>query len=130
MIFSLAIYAPPTSESSLSALRFAQAAIANEHSIFRVFFYSEGVYNGSSLTEIPQDEFNVLKAWLELKAKSNCELCVCIAASVKRGIFTQTEAERYDRHTESLLEDFNLVGLGDLVEASTQADRTICFGAV
>ena len=129
MIFSLAIYAPPSSSSSLSAYRFAEAAVANGHRLYRIFFYHEGVYHGAGFAQIPQDEFNVVDAWLTLKKQNHFDLCVCIAASVKRGIFTREEAQRYAVDFESINPEFSLVGLGDLIEAAHSADRLITFGA-
>lgn len=129
MIFSLAIYAPPSSESSLSAFHFAKAVIKQGHDIYRVFFYHEGVHHGSALAQTPQDEFDLTQAWSELKQQVDCELCICIAASVKRGIFTQEEAKRYEQKIASIDKHFNLVGLGDLIDATEQSDRLLSFGA-
>lgn len=128
MIFSLAIYAPPSSESSLSALQFAKAVLSQGHSLYRIFFYHEGVQHGSMLAQTPQDEFDLTHAWGELKQRANCELCICIAAGVKRGIFTQDEAKRYEQEVVSIDKHFTLVGLGDLVEATEQSDRILSFG--
>ena len=128
MIFSLAIYAPPSSSSSLSAYRFAEAAIASGHRLYRIFFYHEGVHHGAAFTQTPQDEFDLIDAWCALKKEAESELCICIAASVKRGIFNQDEAERYELDSASINSDFNLVGLGDLIEAAHESDRVITFG--
>ena len=129
MIFSLVIYAPPSSESGLSALQFATAAINSGHGIYRVFFYHEGVRHGSGLSHIPQDELDISQAWGELKDQNSFELCICIAASVKRGIFTREEALRYELDIESIDPSFSLVGLGDLVDATEHSDRLLSFGA-
>ena len=129
MIFSLAIYAPPSSSSSLSAYRFAEAAVASGYGLYRIFFYHEGVHHGDGLAQIPQGEFDLAEAWRQLKKATQCELCVCIAASVKRGIFTIDEAKRYELNSSTINKDFNLVGLGDLIEATQQSDRVISFGA-
>lgn len=128
MIFSLAIYTPPSSSSSLSAYRFAEAAIANGHRLYRIFFYHNGVHHGAAFAQTPQDEFDVIKAWSDLKKEAECELCVCIAASVKRGIFTKDEAQRYELDIASINSDFTLVGLGDLIEATHKSDRIVTFG--
>lgn len=128
MIFSLAIYTPPTASSSLSAFRFAEAVIEQGHSLNRIFFYHEGVHHGNALRQTPQDEFDLVEAWLSLKAQHQFELCICIAASSQRGIFTLEEAKRYDLTMESIKPQFLLVGLGDLIEASHDADRLITFG--
>ena len=129
MIFSLAIYAPPSSSSSLSAYRFAEAAVASGHRLYRIFFYHEGVHHGDGFAQIPQDEFDMADAWRQLKQHTQCELCICIAAAVKRGIFTLEEAKRYELNESTINKDFDLVGLADLIEATQQSDRLISFGA-
>jgi len=72
---------------------------------------------------------DLTQAWVELKQQTNCDLCICVAAGVKRGIFTLEEAQRYEQDTSSINKHFNLVGLGDLIEMTQHCDRVMSFGA-
>lgn len=129
MIFSLAVYAAPySSQTSYSAYRFASALLQDGHSLYRVFFYSDGIHAASNLATPPQDERQLTKAWQDLASEHNIELVVCIAASLKRGLFSPQEAARYDKPSSNLAERFELSGLGQLVDAAIVSDRLITFG--
>ena len=42
-------------------------AIAKGHEVMRVFFYHDGVYNATKLTEPPQDDRHIVNRWSALK---------------------------------------------------------------
>lgn len=129
MNYSLAIYGGPYSDqASHSALHFARATLERGHQINRVFFYHDGVYNGSSLISPPQDEANVPAEWQALAQQHNLELVVCIAAAVRRGLLNEQEARRYSKTSHNLAEGFTLSGLGQLIDAGLTSDKLITFG--
>lgn len=130
MKYSLIVLAPPnTHQSSQSAYRFARAALRKGHTIHRVFFYSDGVHNGSQLSVLPQGENNLQQQWQTLSAEHNVDLVVCIATALRRGVLNQEEADRFEKAAANLQEpDFDLSGLGQLIDATEQSDRVITFG--
>lgn len=129
MIFSLAIYAAPySSQASYTAYQFAAAALSQGHSLYRIFFYQDGVHNATSLAAPPQDEFNLQQAWQDLAKDNNLDLVVCIAAALRRGILDEGEAKRYDKPSHNIAQEFTISGLGQLVEAAVISDRLISFG--
>jgi len=128
MIFSLAIYSSPSSQSQDSAYRFASALLAQGHTLFRVFFYHDGVYQGSQLSCPPQDEINATQRWQTLAESHGVDLVVCIAAGLRRGVIDKKEALRYEKNHHNLASHFELSGLGQLVEAAVQSDRLLTFG--
>lgn len=119
---------PYTHQASDTAYLFAKAALEKGHSIFRVFFYGDGVNNGTRLTVPPQDDRNLQKAWSELAEKYNIDLVVCIAAAQRRGILDKGEAKRHGKDADNLAPGFRISGLGQLVEAGIVADRLVVFG--
>tara|TARA_B100000809_G_scaffold81363_1_gene79668 strand:+ start:1757 stop:2149 length:393 start_codon:yes stop_codon:yes gene_type:complete len=130
MKFSLAIYAAPyTSQASATALKFAQTLLSDGHEVHRVFFYGDGVHNGSRLISPPQDEINLHQDWQTLADQYSLDLVVCIAAALRRGILDQSEAKRYSKEVDNLGAPFELSGLGQLVDACVNSDRVITFGA-
>lgn len=130
MNYSIAIYGGPYSDQSAhSALHFARAVLKREHSIQRVFFYHDGVYNSSALISPPQDEANVPAQWQQLAKEHDIELVVCIAAAVRRGLLDEKESKRYSKVTHNLADGFTLSGLGQLIDAGMTCDRLITFGA-
>lgn len=120
--------APYSSSSATTALNFTKALLSSGHSIFRVFFYHDGVHCANELSTPPQDEVNLPDQWQTLKEQHNLDLVVCIAAGVKRGILDQSEASRHEKNCSNLNTSFELSGLGQLVEATEQSDRVITFG--
>ena len=108
---------PYTHQASDSAWNFAAAAIAKGHEVMRVFFYHDGVYNATKLTEPPQDDRHIVNRWSALAAEHKVDLVVCVAAALRRGI-----------KDEVLAPGFRISGLGQLVDAGIKADRTVTFG--
>lgn len=128
MIFSLAIYSSPSSQSSDSAYLFAQSLIGRGHTLYRVFFYHDAVYQASHLLLPAQDETNKATRWQILAKEYNIDLVVCIAAGLRRGIIDHKEAQRYEKNSHNLADGFELSGLGQLVDAAVHSERLITFG--
>ena len=119
---------PYTHQASDSAYHFTKAALAKGHEIFRVFFYHDGVNNGTALTTPPQDDRNVVKRWSDLAAEHGLDLVVCVAAAQRRGIVDADEQKRHGKAAQNIAPGFRISGLGQLVEAGIQADRLVVFG--
>jgi len=124
----LVLSEPYSSQSSLSALQYAKAALESGHSIERVFFYHNGVHTGSSLQTPQQDEVNIQQQWKELSEKHQLDLVICIAAALKRGNLNNEEANRYDKSQFNIETPFELSGLGQLLDAQINSDQLITFG--
>ncbi|GBE10418.1 putative sulfurtransferase DsrE [bacterium BMS3Bbin12] len=119
---------PYQHQASDTAYQFTKAALAKGHEIFRIFFYNDGVNNGTRLGVPPQDDRNVTKLWSELAAEHDLDLVVCIAAAQRRGILDASEAKRHGKDSSNLAPGFRISGLGQLIEAGIQADRLVVFG--
>ena len=119
---------PYTHQASDTAYQFTKAALEKGHSIFRVFFYHDGVNNGTRLGVPPQDDRNLQKLWTELAQKYNLELVVCVAAAQRRGILDADESKRHGKDVNNIAPGFRISGLGQLIEAGIQADRLVVFG--
>ena len=88
---------PYTHQASDTAWHFTRAALAAGHEIFRVFFYHDGVNNGTRLTTPPQDDRHIQRRWTELAEAHGVDLVVCVAAAQRRGICDSDEAKRNGR---------------------------------
>jgi tRNA 2-thiouridine synthesizing protein D len=128
MIFSLAIYASPSTQASDSAYHFARTLLAQGHTLYRVFFYHDAVHLSSKLNTPPQDESHVTERWQALASEHTLDLVVCIAAGLRRGILNEKEADRYNKNHHNLAAPFELSGLGQLVDAAVHSDRLMTFG--
>ena len=119
---------PYTHQASDSAYRFALAAIDKGHEIFRVFFYHDGVNNGTRLGVPPQDDRNLTTLWSDLAKARDIDLVVCIAAAQRRGLLDADEAKRHGKDADNIAPGFRISGLGQLIEAGIQSDRLVVFG--
>ncbi|MBK8452436.1 MAG: sulfurtransferase complex subunit TusD [Thiofilum sp.] len=119
---------PYQHQSSDTAYQFAKAALAKGHEIFRVFFYHDGVNNGSRLSVPPKDDRLVQKQWSELAQQHGIDMVICIAAAQRRGLMDASEAKRQGLDADNIAPGFRISGLGQLIEGSIESDRTIVFG--
>ena len=119
---------PYQHQSADSALQFIRAALAKGHEIFRVFFYHDGVNNGTRLSVPPKDDRLIQKAWSDLAAEHGIDLVICIAAAQRRGLMDADEAKRQGLDANNIAPGFRISGLGQLIEGGIQSDRTIVFG--
>ncbi len=108
---------PFNHQASDSAYQFAKSALQKGHEVLRVFFYYDGVLNGTKHSAPQADDRNIVKRWSELGKDYHLDLAVCVAAGLRRGITEEVVAP-----------GFRITGLGQLVEAGIDADRTIVFG--
>ena len=129
MKFSILVNEGPyTHQASDTAYQFVKAALAKGHEIYHIFFYHDGVNNGTRLTVPPQDDRNIQKRWTELAEKHKLDLVVCIAAAQRRGLLDENEAKRNGKDANNIAPGFRISGLGQLIEAGIQADRLVTFG--
>ncbi len=119
---------PYTHEASDTAYQFSKAALEKGHEVLRVFFYHDGVNNGTRLTTPPQDDRHITNRWSELAEQHGLDLVVCIAAAQRRGIVDSDEAKRQGKDANNIASGFRISGLGQLIEVGIQADRLMVFG--
>ena len=119
---------PYTHEASITALNYCKAALEAGHEIFRVFFYHDGVNNGTRYTTPPQDDCHIVNSWSALAKDHNIDLVVCVAAAQRRGIVDEGEQQRNGKDGNNIAEGFRISGLGQLIEAGIQCDRLVVFG--
>lgn len=114
-------------QSARSAYQFALAVLEQGHTLVSVFFYQDGVTNGSALTVPANDEFDLVKAWQKLATEHAVRLETCVAAALRRGVVSQDEANQHDLAQSNLAEGFQQAGLGSLAEAMLVQDRVVQF---
>lgn len=119
---------PCHSNSGKTAYYFIKAALAMNHQVFRVFFYQDGIYHALRYATPPDDEFQITQKWSELAREHQIDLVVCISAAQRRGLLCDDEAKRQGKQDDDLADGFRISGLGQLVEATLEADRFMVFG--
>ena len=119
---------PYTYQASDTAYHFVRAALNAGHEVVRIFFYHDGVNNGTRMTTPPQDDRHVVNRWSDLAHQHKLDLVVCVAAAQRRGILEVDEARRHGKNGDNLAPGFRISGLGQLIEAGVEADRLVVFG--
>ncbi|CAM2994110.1 sulfurtransferase complex subunit TusD [Vibrio mytili] len=115
------------SQSARSAYQFAQAVIEKGHTLVSVFFYQDGVTNGTALSVPANDEFDLSSAWQVLAKEHHVRLETCVAAALRRGIISEGEATQHGLTQNNLAVGFEQAGLGSLAEAMLTQDRVVQF---
>lgn len=115
------------SQSARSAYQFAVALLEKGHQLVSVFFYQDGVTNGSALSVPANDEFDLTKAWQALAKEHQVRLETCVAAALRRGVISQAEADLHGLKQHNLADGFHQAGLGSLAEALLTQDRVVQF---
>ncbi len=108
---------PYNHQASDSAYHFATHALDKGHSIRRIFFYYDGVLNGTKFSAPQSDDRNIVKRWAALAEDHPVDLAICVAAGLRRGITD-----------DSLADGFRITGLGEFIESCIDAERTVVFG--
>ncbi|TEW55713.1 sulfurtransferase complex subunit TusD [Psychromonas sp. RZ22] len=126
--FSILVTGSPASHQSAStAYQFCCALLEAGHQVSGVFFYLDGVLNASNLVSPATDEVNLPELWSTLALQHQFPLEVCVAASLRRGIVNEQEAEHLALSSYNLKSPFVLSGLGQLAELSANCDRLMQF---
>ncbi len=130
MIFSIVVHAPPySSEAAGTALRFAEAVLRGGHEIYRIFFFADGAHNANRLTVVSRDEINLQDQWRRLIADHGLDGTVCVSSAINRGIVDAEQAERHELDgCPSMHPEFEIGGLGQLIDACLHSDRAVSFG--
>ncbi|AGA32548.1 tRNA 5-methylaminomethyl-2-thiouridine synthase TusD [Thioalkalivibrio nitratireducens DSM 14787] len=119
---------PYQHQASDTAYQFAKAALDKGHEVFRVFFYHDGVNNGTRFGVPPQDDRNITTRWTEMAEQHGVDMVICIAAAQRRGLLDEGEAKRQGKDGDNIAPGFRISGLGQLIEAGIQCDRLVVFG--
>ncbi|MFQ5938242.1 MAG: sulfurtransferase complex subunit TusD [Acidiferrobacterales bacterium] len=118
---------PYTHQASDTAYHFTKAALEKGHEVVRVFFYHDGVNNGTRLSAPPQDDRHIVRRWSELAGQHSLDLVLCVAAGQRRGIIGAAEQPQ-GKDPGNVAPGFRISGLGQLIEAAIEADRVLSFG--
>lgn len=115
------ITTPPNSNLTATAISMITTALALNISVVGVFFYQDGVLNGSQHLALPNDEYQAHQQWQQLHIDYNLPLHLCATAAEKRGLSDDIN----DNKATNIHNAFTLSGLGELVELNVKADRLI-----
>ena len=110
-----------------TAYQFARSLIGKGHRLVSVFFYQDGVTNGTALSVPANDEFDLVKAWQSLASEHAVRLETCAAAALRRGVVSQDEAYQHGLMRANLADGFLSGRASSLAEAMLTQDRVVQF---
>ncbi len=113
MKFTVVVNAHPESAAALSARRFCTALLAQKHTLYRLFFYGEGVINGAVK---PGSELS--RSWSRLIEENGIDAVCCVGSAKQRGIDSEANLEK----------GFTISGLGQMIDGVVNSDRLVTFG--
>lgn len=121
MRYSLLVIAGPDSPAAASALNMAEALIARGHTLFRIFFYRQGVLLASrsrhAAADVAAGVADIGTRWQAFLRTHALEGEVCVGAAQRQGL-----------EGDNLASGFTLAGLGVWAEAVANSDRVLSFG--
>ncbi|MGJ8692585.1 MAG: sulfurtransferase complex subunit TusD [Thalassotalea sp.] len=118
---AVVVTSAPHSNFTATAIDYIESALTNEAvEVLGVFFYQDGALNANSHITMPNDEFQAIKQWQRLHREYQLPLHICITAAEKRGLSDGTEDLSLN-----IAPEFIISGLGELVELTSKADRTV-----
>ena len=121
MKFSLAIYSPPEASGNAEiALQFAAEVLRQGHSIYRLFFFNDGVLNCA------QSDLAVCQQWRQLIQQYNLDAIACVASAEKRGL-QSFDTKQTNLPAKTINPIFTIGGIAQLIDASVNSDRVITF---
>ena len=129
MRYSLLVTAGPDSPAAATALKMAGALLQRGHTLFRIFFYRQGVLLASRFPVVSAGEIDLCAEWRAFIAEHDLDAVACIGAALRRGVTDAEEAQRHQRDGDNLAPGIQLGGLGLWAEAVTESDRVLSFGA-
>ncbi|BED89269.1 sulfurtransferase TusD [Pseudoalteromonas sp. MM1] len=113
--FVLSLHTPPSDhDSTQRIIKFANACLAQGHTIDAIFLYQNGIYHASTYFELASDELQTPTYWQQL-ADKNVNLMLCITAAEKRGLDTSQTGV------------FTVAGLAEFAMLASEADKWIQF---
>ncbi|WP_075434146.1 sulfurtransferase complex subunit TusD [Buchnera aphidicola] len=119
--------APYGTQNSVTAYLFVKSVFLLHHYVKKIFFYSSGVYNANSMIFPSLDEFNILHAWIRLKKKYSCKLCVCPSSSYRRGVLSNKSAIKYGCLQGNFSSHFQWMSSSEMAFNIHHGDRIVQF---
>lgn len=125
MKYSLIIYSDEADNGAAAALSLAQAIIQSGHTLYRLFFYRDGVMLAEKNSDgRPSQQ----RAWQQFVQDNHLDAVVCVSAAVRRRLVSESESQSTALAFEHIAPSFQVSGLGQLADALANSDRVVSFG--
>lgn len=130
----LLIHVDPSQSIAWHAYRYAKAFLENcsnsdesSRPKLNIFFYGEAANTGNALRWQTADRANLTQLWSQLSLEYQLTLPICVSTALTRGITDEDNAKRHKLQGDNLATGFELVGLGELAEQLSVAQKVVTF---
>ena len=104
---------PHVTDAGLRAISCCRSLVAEGHVVNQVFFHGDAVRLLHNACDVPSNENNLPALWHDLIKTHALNAIACISSVEKRGV--------------TPIDGVQIAGLGQSVDASLSADRTLVF---
>lgn len=113
--FVLSLHTPPSDHDTTQRIvKFANACLAQGHTIDAIFLYQQGIYHGSTHFDLSSDELQISALWQQLADQN---LMLCVTAAQKRGLGLDIKNTGV----------FKVAGLAEFAMLASDADKWVQF---
>lgn len=113
--FVLSLHTPPSDHDTAQRIvKFANACLAQGHTIDAIFLYQQGIYHASTHFDLSSDELQISALWQQL-ADQKLNLMLCVTAAQKRGLDIKNTGV------------FKVAGLAEFAMLASDADKWVQF---
>lgn len=130
----LLIHVDPSQSIAWHAYRYAKAFLENYSSSeessqpkLNIFFYGEAANTANALRWQTADRTSLTQLWSQLSQEHQLRLPVCVSTALTRGVTDEDNAKRHQLQASNLAPGFELVGLGELAEQLSLAQKVVTF---
>ncbi|GAB0109358.1 MULTISPECIES: sulfurtransferase complex subunit TusD [Pseudoalteromonas] len=111
--FVLSLHTPPSDHDTTQRIvKFANACLAQGHTIDAIFLYQQGIYHASTHFDLSSDELQISALWQQLADQN---LMLCVTAAQKRGLDIKNTGV------------FKVAGLAEFAMLASDADKWVQF---
>ena len=128
----LLINVDPSQNLAWHAYRYAKAflesvANSNDKPQLSIFFYGEAANTGNALRWQTADRQSLTQLWTQLSEDYQLKLPICVSTALTRGVTDEENARRHKLEGANLAAGFELVGLGELAQQLSVAEKVVTF---
>ncbi len=109
-------------------LLFADALLAAKHTIHTIFFYGDSAGIGLASRDLKHINNGSNTDWSTISQKGKTQLIICVSSALRQGVHGGAAESKSSTPSRNIAPDFEIGGLGSLVDAITKSDRVLCFG--
>ncbi|CAL4043909.1 Sulfurtransferase TusD [Buchnera aphidicola (Anoecia corni)] len=117
-----------SSQNSISSFIFSRTVLNLGHSIYSVFFYGDGIFNGVTTSNMKNVHYiNIEEEWKKIHDLHNVKLYLCINSLIQRGVVTKNADLGKEKNKKNISKAFSIVGFSRFLKSVKKSNRFMQF---